>query len=149
MAGANPEWKRMNDIQRGALLFQIKCQRCHSNGEGEMSRRGPNLFGVVGRRAGSAKYKKYSAQLKQSGVMWSRKTLKEYMNCPQKMVPGTTMFYGANLPADVQTDCIVSYMESISPGYQERLKAHKDSKVDIEKIQNLPGAGHPEVPLMH
>jgi len=64
-------------------------------------------------------YKKYSPELKKSGIIWTRATLKEYLHCPEKMVPGTTMFYGAALPVEVQTDAMVTYMESISPGWEE------------------------------
>mmetsp|Transcript_13585 Transcript_13585/g.12186 ORF Transcript_13585/g.12186 Transcript_13585/m.12186 type:complete len:205 (-) Transcript_13585:107-721(-) len=128
---ANPEWRKMTEIQRGALLFQIKCQRCHANSEKDNYRRGPNLWGVVGRYAGLQGYKKYSEELKQSGLFWTRKNLKKYMHDPKKTVPGTYMFYGAELRAQVQADCVVSYLESISPGYQQRISKYKaDKKVE-------------------
>ena len=40
----------------------------------------------------SSDYKKYSPALKKSGLIWTRKTLKEYMRSPEKMVPGTTVW---------------------------------------------------------
>ena len=56
------------------------------------------------------------------------------------------MFYGALLPAEVQADCIVTYMESISPGWEERVAAHDKSKANQKKnVKDLPG--HPQVPL--
>eukprot|EP01083_Nonionella_stella_P242385 845514_1 len=121
----NPDLMKMNDIQRGALLFQIKCQRCHANKKGDSHRRGPNLFGVIGRIAGRSGYHKYSPELTATNILWTRKTIKEYMKNPQRMVPGTGMFYGAALPASVQSDCIVTYLESISTFYYDSLKAHK------------------------
>eukprot|EP01084_Bolivina_argentea_P182058 314379_1 len=141
----NPEWERMGQIERGALLFQIKCQRCHSNQEGYVHRGGPNLWGVFGRLAGSTTYKKYSAELKRSGLIWNRKNLKEYMHDPKKMVPGTIMFYGAALPADQQTECIVSYLESISPKGPIP-PPPKKRKAAKSKASDLPG--HPEVAVI-
>ena len=46
------EWKRMDDIVRGFGLFQIMCQRCHTYKKDQLSRRGPNVYGIVGRQAG-------------------------------------------------------------------------------------------------
>ena len=43
----------MTQIQRGVLLFSIKCQRCHGSKETDDYGRGPNLWGVVGRKAGT------------------------------------------------------------------------------------------------
>lgn len=146
---SNPEWRRMTEIQRGALLFQIKCQRCHANKEEDNYRRGPNLWGVVGRMAGTQGYKKYSEQLKKSGIFWNRKNLKTYMHDPKKTVPGTYMFYGAELRAEVQADCIVSYLESISPGYKEKIRKYRRDKKEAERDeQRIREMGaHPEVPL--
>ena len=149
VATVNPEFKRMNEVSRGALLFQIKCQRCHSNSDKDDYRRGPNLWGVMGRQAGTQGYKKYSEQLKKSGIFWTRKTLKQYMNEPRKFVPGTLMFYGASLPADMQSDAIVTYLESLSPGYEQKyreiFKKQKDELKNEQTIKSL--GGHPEVPL--
>eukprot|EP01083_Nonionella_stella_P055222 145736_1 len=144
----DPEFARKLEIQQGLLMFQIKCLRCHSNAsDGSGQQRGPNLWGVVGRVAGISGYKKYSPELARTGLIWTRKNLKKYMYDPQKLVPGTGMFYGAFLPAEIQGDCIVTYMESISPGYEERLKAHKerisDDSTTIEKLSR-----HPEVPIL-
>eukprot|EP01084_Bolivina_argentea_P044910 82649_1 len=161
----NPDLMKMNDIQRGALLFQIKCQRCHANKKGDSHRRGPNLFGVIGRIAGRSGYHKYSPELTATNILWTRKTIKEYMKNPQRMVcnilhfvfthylasfkvPGTGMFYGAALPASVQSDCIVTYLESISPGFQQNIDKHQRKRKvqeDLEKVSKL--GGHPEVPL--
>ena len=87
----DPDIMRMNDIQRGALLFQIKCLRCHPNKKDAPQYRGPNVWGLVGRKAASeeSEYKKFSPELKKSGIIWTRDTIKEYMRDPQRMVPGT------------------------------------------------------------
>ena len=39
------------DAKAGAQLF-ARCGMCHSNAKGDGNKIGPNLFGVVGRKAG-------------------------------------------------------------------------------------------------
>ena len=145
VATVNQEFKRENEIQRGALLFQIKCQRCHSNSESDDYRRGPNLWG---RQAGTQGYKKYSQQLKKSGIFWTRKTLKQYMYEPRKYVPGTLMFYGAELKANMQSDAIVTYLESLSPGYQDKYKQINKKQTDEKRNEQiLKGLGEKCCPV--
>ena len=77
------------DIVRSQSLFRLKCAACHSVG---CNRNGPKLEGLIGRRAGDvADFKYFTAELKGSGIVWSDKTLDEYIDDPGKMVPGTSM----------------------------------------------------------
>nr|WP_294509608.1 c-type cytochrome [uncultured Rhodopila sp.] len=41
------------DAKRGADLFADNCGDCHSVKEGGGNRKGPNLFGVIGRKSGT------------------------------------------------------------------------------------------------
>lgn len=52
---------------------------------------GPNLAGVVGRKAGAAPGFGYTAALKGSGVTWTPANLDRWLTGPQKLVPGTAM----------------------------------------------------------
>mmetsp|Transcript_41218 Transcript_41218/g.66288 ORF Transcript_41218/g.66288 Transcript_41218/m.66288 type:complete len:150 (+) Transcript_41218:109-558(+) len=140
----NLEWKQMNDIQRGAMLFHIKCQHCHSNRKDVDLKKGPNLWGVIGRKAGTQGSKTYSKALTNSGIFWTRKTIKQYLHEPSRFVPGTKMYAGAALPTEVQSDVLVTYLESISPGWEERVKSHRRQQKEPD-FSSLPG--HPQVPL--
>ena len=56
------------------------------------NRIGPRLDGVIGRRAGSvADFATYTVGLKDSGIVWSERTLDAYIRDPAAMVPGTSM----------------------------------------------------------
>ncbi|RJF92956.1 c-type cytochrome [Sphingomonas cavernae] len=74
----------------GMALFKQRCQNCHSLKPGAPAPLGPNLAGVVGRRAGSTDFR-YSPALKSSGLVWNPANLDRYLASPTKAVPGTRM----------------------------------------------------------
>ena len=74
----------------GAILFN-RCVICHSNTKGAPNRNGPNLFGVVGRKAGTYPGFAYSPAMKKAGFVWTVPKLEAYLADPQKLVPGNEM----------------------------------------------------------
>jgi cytochrome c len=66
------------------------CAGCHTVDPGKTSY-GPNLRGVVGRKAGSLPGYAYSDALKASDMVWSVQNLDKWLTSPQKTVPGTKM----------------------------------------------------------
>lgn len=75
---------------------------------------GPNLFGVVGRKAGSAPGFRYSRALQGVGLTWSRSELDAYLANPSRKVPGNAM---PDTPVSAPADraAIISYLASL-PG---------------------------------
>ena len=97
------------DVKRGALLYQT-CAACHSPLIEDSL--GPNLRGVVGRKAGSLAKFSYSEAMRSSGLVWDGATLRAFVRKPQAKVPGTTMaFPGYQEAADA--DDLVTYLESL------------------------------------
>jgi cytochrome c len=93
----------------GASLYKQRCQSCHAVGPGAASPMGPNLAGVIGRKAGAADYR-YSPALKAAGITWTRASLDTYLAGPTKMVPGTRM---AVTVADAgQRAELITYLET-------------------------------------
>ena len=78
------------DAAAGKQVFQ-KCSICHSDAKGAPAKIGPNLFGVVGRKAGTFAGFNYSPAMKNSGITWTEAKLAAYANDPQKVVPGNRM----------------------------------------------------------
>lgn len=78
-----------------------RCAMCHDNTKGGPNKIGPNLYGVVGKKAGThAAGFKYSDSLKKSGVTWSAATLDKWIENPRAVAPGTIMsFPGIKDPA--------------------------------------------------
>jgi cytochrome c len=80
------------DVSAGEAAFR-KCQICHDVGEAAKNKLGPELNGIDGRKAGTAEGYAYSESNKNSGIVWSEATLKEYLADPQGKMPGTKMIF--------------------------------------------------------
>ena len=76
------------DAAKGKKVFN-KCKACHKLEAGKHAV-GPSLYGVVGRKAGSAEgFKKYSAsyvQAGENGLVWNEENLDEYLDNPKKYI---------------------------------------------------------------
>jgi cytochrome c len=77
------------NVARGQTLYK-GCADCHSINENAV---GPMHKGVVGRKAGSVPGYDYSADLKNSGIVWTEENLDKWLAGPQAMVAETKMFF--------------------------------------------------------
>lgn len=85
----------------GARAFQ-RCLACHSARPGEDGLPGPNLAGVVGRRAGADPRFAYSPAMTaaaRAGLVWDAETLDRFIQDPEALVPGTAMPFLGRPPA--------------------------------------------------
>lgn len=90
----------------GAALFN-RCAICHSNAKGAPNRLGPNLFGVVGRKAGTYPGFSYSGAMKRAGFVWTPQKLDSYIEDPQKVVPGNAMPFAGISDASQRANIVV------------------------------------------
>lgn len=96
----------------GENLFKQRCQACHQVVAGKPSPAGPNLYGVVDRKAASSPVPyDYSKALKDSGLTWTRDQLDAYLAAPTKKVPGTKMVIGLPLPG--QRAAVLDYLARV------------------------------------
>jgi glucose/arabinose dehydrogenase len=83
------------DAAQGRIFFQQSCAICHSTtlgpGNSVLVKQGPDLIGVVGRRAGTGLSFNYTKALQASGIVWDAATLDQFLTSPMTDVPGTTM----------------------------------------------------------
>ncbi|MBA4445603.1 c-type cytochrome, partial [Cylindrospermopsis raciborskii CS-506_C] len=68
-------------VAAGKAAFAV-CATCHAVEAGKASGIGPNLNGVVGRKAGALADFGYSAALKQSGLTWTETELDAFIANP-------------------------------------------------------------------
>ena len=96
------------DVDHGKQVFQA-CAACHSDKADAL---GPNLAGVVGRKAGSRDDFRYSSAMMRAGFNWDTGNLRQYLTDPQAKVKGNRMpFSGLNDPKDV--DDVIAYMGTL------------------------------------
>jgi len=85
-----------------------QCRACHIIGKNAV---GPNLAGVVGRKAGTADGFKYSDAMK-AGPTWDEAALTKYISDPKAAVPGNKMmFAGLKKPEDVAE--VIAYLKTL------------------------------------
>lgn len=70
------------DAKKGANLFKTRCAQCHTLGEGEGNKIGPNLHGLFGRQTGAVEGYAYTDANKQKAITWNEETLVRFPITP-------------------------------------------------------------------
>ena len=103
------------DLANGQSRFAL-CRSCHTLAEGGPNMTGPNLYGVIGRKAGSLAGYTYSAALQAAGFTWDAEHLDTWLADPRGFMPGTKMsFAGLKDPKD-RID-LIAYLK-VETGYK-------------------------------
>jgi len=98
-----------SDAAHGQSLYQNRCAACHSI---EYNGVGPAHKDVYGRKAGAAPDYAYSEALKHSTVVWSEKTLDQWLSDPEKFIPGQKM--GLSVPDAKDRADLIAYLKKAS-----------------------------------
>lgn len=97
------------DATKGKKVF-AKCKACHSVKKGK-NKIGPSLYGVFGRKAGTAKgFKRFSKAMKKSGVVWDEKTINEFLSKPRAFIKRNRMPF-PGLKKKSQRDDLIAYLK--------------------------------------
>jgi len=99
------------DPKAGAGVFK-RCAVCHTADKGGGDGLGPNLFGVVGRKAASRPGFAYSGPLQKAGIVWNEANLTKWVASPARMVPGTKMAFAGITSKKQQAD-VVAYLQGL------------------------------------
>jgi cytochrome c len=97
------------DAAEGEKLFKQKCAVCHHIGEGAKNFVGPELNGIIGRKAASVPDYNYDNAIKSSGITWDEATLNEYLTNPKAKIPGTKMIF-PGLPKESDRANVIAYL---------------------------------------
>ena len=67
------------DAEKGKKVFK-KCAACHNVAAGAAHKTGPNLWGIIGAKAGVQDGYKYSDWLKGSGIEWNDEAMTAWVS---------------------------------------------------------------------
>ena len=93
------------DPARGQEVFK-QCRACHAVGPAARNKAGPQLNGVVGRKAGAVPGYPYSEAMTQAGaggLVWTEVKLAAYLESPDAFLPqGVMAFAGVKDSGQLQ-----------------------------------------------
>jgi cytochrome c len=101
----------LGDVEKGAKIFKTKCAQCHTIDKGAGMKQGPNLWGIIGRAAGSVEGYAYSPANINSEIIWSDKHLEVYLQDPKKYIKGTKMVF-AGLKKEEDRADLITFLNS-------------------------------------
>ncbi|MBM4045905.1 MAG: cytochrome c family protein [Planctomycetes bacterium] len=99
------------DAAKGEKVAK-KCAACHTFDKGGPARVGPNLSGVVGRKAGAVEGFKYSEAMVSAGILWQDASLDKYLTDPKGMVPRNRMTFPGLKDAGERAD-LIEYLKTL------------------------------------
>src|SRR3954452_25458881 len=99
------------DAAAGQQAFKNACRTCHTVRDGD-NRQGPNLHGIIGRKAGSLPGYGYSSAMKEAGFTWDADNLDRFMANPDAVVSGNSMKPFGGLASADDTAKIVAFLQS-------------------------------------
>lgn len=94
-----------------------QCMACHVLEKG-VNRTGPSLYGIFGRTAGTVENFRYSSANAESGVVWTKETMFEYLENPREFIPGTIMAFPGVRNPQQRADLIAYIAENGGRGDQ-------------------------------
>ena len=101
------------DVKAGDDFANKVCAVCHSLGEGQPAKLGPNLYGIVGDPHAHMQGYDYSAAIKAKKGKWTFAALNDWLTDPQTYAPGTKMTYAGIKSAKMRAD-VIAYLRTLS-----------------------------------
>jgi len=103
------------DATKGKAAF-AKCGICHQVGPGAKTLVGPELNGIVGRKAASVADYPYSAGMKKLGAdgwVWTEENIDKWISDPKALIPDSPMALAfAGVPDAGERADIIAYLKT-------------------------------------
>lgn len=101
--------------EQGRRAFR-QCAVCHSvaapSSGGAQRFVGPNLWGIIGRRAGTQRGFTYSPAILSTDLVWTEENLATYIENPQAFIRGNRMSFTGERSAE-KRDAIVAFLATL------------------------------------
>jgi len=123
------------DLTKGKRVF-LRCAACHTLGEGERNKSGPNLWNLFGHEAGSREFPRYSRALSSADFIWGADELNAWLTKPKEFLPGTSMNFSGLAKEGQRIDVIAFIMNAT--GYEAASEEVDDdgndeaTEIDVE-----------------
>ena len=108
LAHADDAGQTTESVARGKILF-LQCRSCHEVKAGLPHQVGPNLHGLMNRKAATAEGYVYSQKLVASGLVWDNATLDRWLEHPGTVVPGNNMAF-AGIASAADRSALIAYL---------------------------------------
>jgi len=109
LPSALPQASQGTEGVSGQQAFNNACRTCHMVREGD-NRLGPNLYRVVGRKAGSLPDYAFSSAMKEADFVWDEQKLDRFIANPDEVVPGNNMKPFGGLPSSDDRKKIIAFL---------------------------------------
>ncbi len=103
------------DPEKGAKIAR-KCTACHTFDKGGKTKIGPNLYDILGKKAGAVEGFKFSKAMVakgDEGFTWTYQNLEDYLANPKKVIPGTKMTFPGLRKPEQRAD-VIAYMRTMA-----------------------------------
>lgn len=101
------------DAAKGEAVFK-RCRACHAIGANAQNKSGPQLTGIVGRKAAAVAGFDYSDAMKAraaAGLVWTDENLEAYLNAPDVFLPQGVMAFSGIKDAGQLKD-LIAYLKT-------------------------------------
>lgn len=101
------------DVAAGAAYFERKCSQCHDGAKSGGHAKGPHLWNVMGRTAGTIAGFAFSDAMKRAGVAWDYAALDHYLADTELAVPGRAMNF-AGIRDDKLRAGVIAHLRTLN-----------------------------------
>jgi cytochrome c len=105
----------VKEVASEQQVFNNACRTCHTIKEAD-NRQGPNLYKIIGRKAGSLPNYNYSSAMKGAGFVWDEQKLERFIANPDEVVPGNNMKPYSGLASTDDRAKVIAFLQSVSTG---------------------------------
>jgi len=101
------------DPQVGQKTFMRKCSSCHDDAKDGGNGKGPHLWNVFSRKAGTYPGFEYSQAMRNSGHTWNFATINYYLTRTDRAVPGRAMNF-RGIRSDNTRAALLRYLATLN-----------------------------------